>query len=326
MDEYESEKYYASSENVKEVLDKYGVAIIPTVINKNECSEMKNSVWNFFEHITKNWKNPIQRSNIDSWKEIYKLFPMHSMLIQYFGIGHCQASWNLRQNEKIANIFAKIWNVEKEDLLVSFDGMSFGLPPEQTNRGWFRGNTWYHSDQSYTNSDFQCVQSWITGRDVKRGDATLAFMEGSHKYHQEFKERFEITDKKDWYLLKKGVEGGEQFYRDKGCSYKRIMCPRGCLVLWDSRTIHCGSEAMRERKNPNIRCIIYLCYMPRSMATPAQLKKKRKALEELRATTHWPCKSKLFGKNPRTFGNELPEVEPIEAPKLTEFGRKLAGY
>ena len=151
-------------------------------------------------------------------------------------------------------------------------------------------------------------------------------MEGSHKYHKEFQERFQINDKKDWYLLKKGVKDGEQFYRDKGCSYKKIMCPRGSLVLWDSRTIHCGMEPMRERENPNIRCIIYLCYMPRSMATPAQLRKKRKAFEEMRSTTHWPCKSILFGKNPQTYGNEIPEVDEIDPPQLTEFGRKLAGY
>ena len=172
MNQYEGPKYYANIDNVKEILDQYGVAIIPNVINKNERIEMQNGVWDFFEHITKNWKNPIQRRNFNSWNEIYKLYPAHSMLIQYFKIGHCQASWNLRQNEKIANIFAKIWNVDKEELLVSFDGLSFGLPPEQTNKGWFRGNTWYHTDQSYTNSEFQCVQSWITARDVKRGDAT----------------------------------------------------------------------------------------------------------------------------------------------------------
>lgn len=62
--------------------------------------------------------------------------PSHSMLIQYFGVGHTQIAWTLRQNPKI--VFATLWNVTAEELLVSFDGMSFNIPPEYTNKGYFR--------------------------------------------------------------------------------------------------------------------------------------------------------------------------------------------
>jgi len=93
----------------------------------------------------------------------------------------------------------------------------------------------FHTDQSYTRSQFGCVQSWITGYDVNEGDATLAILETSNKYHKEFAEQFGITDKKDWYQLN---EFEEQFYLDRKCKMKKIECPEGSLVLWDSRTIH----------------------------------------------------------------------------------------
>jgi hypothetical protein len=62
------------------------------------------------------------------------------------------------------------------------------------------------------------------------------------------------------------------------------------------------------------------------MATKKNLEKKIKAFEEMRMTTHWPCKIKLFPKTPRTFGRELPEFKTISKPILTDIGSRLAGF
>ena len=325
MSEYEGIKYYCNKETLRETINKYGVAIIPNLLNEEECNLIVSGIWDYFEHITQLWEIPIKRGNInkESWKSFYKLYPMHSMLIQHWGVGHAQVSWDLRQNEKIVEIFSHFWKCSKNDLLVSFDGLSFNPPPEITKKGWNKKNTWYHTDQTYAENDFKCIQSWITGLDVNSGDATLSFMEGSNKYHKECSEKFMITDKKNWYKLTKEQE---KFYIDKGCSYKNIKCPRGSLVLWDSRTIHCGVEASMEREHSNFRAIIYLCYMPRELCSKTNLKKKQKALEELRTTSHWACKPTLFPKNPRTYGGDLPLITTINKPILTILGKSLAGY
>jgi len=332
--QYEGEKYFCKKDTLRETLDTHGVAIIPSVLDGRECVNMVSGMWDFFEHITQNWSknkepaaSPIRRDDKTTWREFYKLFPMHSMLIQHHCVGQTQVSWDLRQNEKIVDIFATFWECEKEELLVSFDGMSFNMPFEVTKRGYNRNNTWYHTDQSYLRPEFECMQTWITGLDVEKDDATLAIYEGSHQYHEEFANKFKIKEKKgskaDWYKLKKEEE---QFYIEKGCEKKKIMCPKGSLVCWDSRTIHCGVEANRTRKNEKHRAVIYLCYQPRSLATHAHIKKKQKAFNEMRSTSHWPSKIKLFPKNPRTYGANLSETTPIEPPVLTELGKKLAGF
>jgi hypothetical protein len=245
------------------------------------------------------------------------------MLLQYWGIGHAKASWNVRQNIKIVEIFAHFWNCSVNDLLVSFDGLSFHLPPEITKKGWNRSNTWYHTDQSFTTPDFKCIQSFITGLDINEHDATLSIMESSNKYHDEFKNKYEIADKSNWYKLNKEQE---KFYSDKGCNIKNIKCPKGSLVFWDSRTIHCGIEASKKRIVSNFRAVIYLCYMPRNLSSKSNLKKKQKAFNELRTTNHYPCDIKLFCKNPRSYGNELPTITPIDKPILSELGKSLAGF
>jgi len=321
-------EYITTKEGLRATIEEYGVAIIENILTEEECASIINGLWDYFEHITQNWELPINRNNRQSFKQIYKLYPLHSMLFQYFNCGHAQISWDMRQHPAILEIFSHFWGVPQEELLVSFDGFSFNIPPEYTNRGWNLNNTWYHSDQSFLRNNFECVQSWITGLDVNEGDATLAFMEKSNQFHKEFSEwkvantaEFDFSKfKDDWYKLSRNEE---QFYLDKGCQYKKIICKKGSLVFWDSRTIHCGVEAMRGRAEPNFRAVIYLCYIPKHLYSKRDINKRRKAFLELRVTNHWG--NKLFGKTPRTYGGALLDITTINPPVISDIGRGLIG-
>lgn len=319
---YENEKYLTTPEKLKETIETYGVGIIPNILNDEEISNMRTGMWDYLEHTTQKFERPISRDNDKTWTEYLKLYPKHSMLLQQYGVGHSQFVWDIRQNPKVVNIFSQFWKKPSEDLLTSFDGASFHFPPENSNRGWYR-QTWYHTDQSYFRPDFECVQSWVTAYDVDEGDATLAFLESSNIHHKEFQEHHQLTDKSDWY---KHNRLEQSFYEDKGCEEKRIKCKAGSMVFWDSRTIHCGTEPLRTRKEKNLRNVVYICMTPRSLATEANLRKKRKALDEVRMTSHWPHKPKLFPKNPRTYGGPLPNITDISKPNLTDLGKKIAGY
>jgi ectoine hydroxylase-related dioxygenase (phytanoyl-CoA dioxygenase family) len=197
------------------------------------------------------------------------------------------------------------------------------MPPEETGFGWHK-NMWLHSDQSFTRPGFDCVQSWVTARDVHDGDATLVVLEGSHLHHEEFGKHFGITDKKDWFKLE--TPEHRAFYEERGCIERYICCPKGSMVFWDSRTIHCGVEAQKDRTEPNHRCVAYLCYKPRSFSTSKFRSKKQKAFHEMRMTNHWPCNGKLFPKLPHTYGVPLKPVEPLPRPVLNDLGLVLAGF
>jgi len=94
----------------------------------------------------------------------------------------------------------------------------------------------------------------------------------------------------------------------------------------DSRTIHCGCEALKKRQDENFRAVIYLCYTPKSLITPALLRKKQKAFQNIRTTNHWPHKPKLFPKTPRTYGGPTCDITPIEPPNVTDIGMALSGF
>ncbi len=312
------ERYHCNLNNIKDVLEKYGVAILPNLLDEDEIKLMNTGMWDMLKNIQ---NDAIDVDKPDTWTNFYRLYPLHSMLLQHFGIGHSQYIWDLRQNTKIINVFSKIWDTN--ELLVSFDGVSVHLPHEKTKRGWYKGNKWYHTDQSFTRNNFECVQSWVTGYDVNDGDATLSVMEGSHKFHETFAKTFNVTDKKDWYKLN---DLEIDFYLNNNCKQVNIVCPKGSLVLWDSRTIHCGKEPDHLRKKENFRHVVYLCYTPKSLATEKNIKKRIEYFETLRLTSHWPHKPKLFSKLPRTYGKDVPTINPISTPKLNELGRKLIGY
>lgn len=320
---YEFERYIATKDSVTDVLNTYGVAIIPNVLTSHECRNMNAGMWDTLETLTENWDKKILRDAPETWREMRYLYPKHSMLIQNFKVGHAQYVWDIRQNQNVIDVFAKIWDCKSEELLVSFDGVSYHMPPEVTKLGWYRGNNWLHCDQSFIDSTFKCVQGWVTGYDVNEGDATLSILEKSHMFHDAFKNRFNVTDKKDWYKLN---QQEFEFYIENGCKLARIRCPRGSLVLWDSRTIHCGTEALKTRETPNIRNVVYVCYEPRKNCSAKNLIKKQQAFMNMRMTSHWPCKVKLFGKEPRTYGGPLYEVNDLAQPILNDLGRKLAGF
>jgi hypothetical protein len=100
-----------------------------------------------------------------------------------------------------------------------------------------------------------------------------------------------------------------KFYiNEKNC----IKCPKSSLVLRDSQTIHCGSEAMKSREKENFRNIIYLSYEPGRNITSRNLLKKQKAFNDLRMTSHWTSsKVKLFPKFLQTYGAPLYEVSQL---------------
>ena len=321
MEEYKEE--YCSLDDVLKKLKQDGVAVIPNIISDENIKLYRKQVWELLFNLTKELDKPIKKKDLSSWRTLWELFPLHSMLIQNWGIGHSKLHWNIRQEPKVIETFAKIWDVKPEELLTSFDGMSFHFPPEVTNRGFYRGNDWFHTDQSRTKTDFCCVQGMVTLYDINEGDATFRCMKKSNnKYQKFFEDHPEIESTSDWYKLKK-----EEVDYFKDYDKIRIKAKKGSLILWDSRTFHQGIESLKERSKPNFRSVIYVCMTPRSFSSEKELKKKKKAFINKRTTSHWPHKIWLFPKLPRTYGKKIGNINTINDDiKLTDIGYKLAGF
>lgn len=322
-----------SGQSAMGVLNEYGVAIIPAVLSSEECEESLQFVHQFYENLTKNMDTPYNHNDPRTYRTLAELHQLHSMLYQGYGIGQCQGSWNVRQHPKIYEAFTRIWN--DDDLLTSMDGLAYQIAPEvmtgpRSDVG-FHKHTWYHTDQSYTRNDLECIQGQVPLFDVAPGDATLMVLEGSHRYHKAFAERFGARSLGDWCLLeqqgKERGEGHKQFYFDMGCTERRISCPSGSLVLWDSRTIHCGGEPIQGRPNPDHwRSVVYVCMTPRNLCDKANMDLRKKAFRDLETTSHWPHRLNIF----KTLATGKFVTHPADVhfadqqhPSLTELGQRL---
>lgn len=324
------EKFTATIDTASAVLAQYGVAIIPRIINTEDCETLFNKMWDFFEQITIDMEVPLDRNDSSTWNTLLELFPSHGMLFQHWGIGHADFAWWLRQHPSVIEAFSKLWKVEPDELLVSFDGASFQAPPDRDgnptpNRGWGSSKPWFHSDQSLKRPNCECWQGWVTAGDVEEGDSTLSVMVGSHLLHTDVAKQFpSLVKNPDWVQYGPDVIN---FFTSKGCYPIRVSCPAGSLVLWDSRTAHYGAPPIAGRSTPKFRAVTYVCYMPRSFAKPHALKRKQGHFNTRRTTSHWPGKPKAFGLKPRTYGAlTLPKVALAALPSVSDMGRKLAGF
>ena len=53
FNKYKFEKYKTNLNNVKDTLNKYGVAIIPKILNQTEINNFRDGCWKYLEHIFK---------------------------------------------------------------------------------------------------------------------------------------------------------------------------------------------------------------------------------------------------------------------------------
>ncbi len=312
---------------LREILEKDGLVIIPGVLNSNECDAMYKGMWDMFEHVSSDWDNPILRSDSSTWENFKYLKPNNNMMYQMFGLPHSQHLWDIRSNEKIVNIWADFWNVEPEDLLVSFDGISW-LPPHEEITDYVHPNftsDWFHLDQTILKSELEGVQGWITAFDVNPGDATLIYYDQSHKMIKEFVENFGVRTDSDWVLLE---HEENEFFKSR-CEIKEVTCPAGSLVIWDSRLVHCNKGPDLTRLKPNYRCISYLCYMPKFMSDQETINKRILGFIDMKTSNHYANRSTFFPKMPRDWVVQKFRLEdvinPIEKPILNNLGKSLVG-
>lgn len=294
------------------ILSTKGVCIVPNVLSETTCDNIFNGmVWDFEER-TKNLPSPFVFERPETWNTLDLFYPKHHMLYQHWCLGQSEYIWKyVRTDPDIIECFSNIWGTNQ--LIVSFDGISFHLPSEISGKKHFSESEkhWFHFDQSFLKPNLECVQGLVNSMNTNPGDATLKVMVGSHNCFGEYAsmriDDFVIGNggKADEAQLKK--QFGEnwnrvddlEFFTKRGCYELEIVCPRGSLVLWDSRTLHYGKQPSKDRERINFRSVVYVCMVPYTRISEYTYSSKVfsersfKYYNEGRMTNHWPQFRKL---------------------------------
>lgn len=125
-------------------LEELGYCVIPQLLSNAETELLYQRVWH--DYIEKAWPN-CKMDDRSNWQET---FPMHNKGGVFAGpAGQTQVMWDLRQDPRIVDVFAQVWNTN--DLVVSMDGLSLMCPPE-IREGYIK--PWPHVDQETDSIDF----------------------------------------------------------------------------------------------------------------------------------------------------------------------------
>jgi len=251
-------------------LETTGFTVVPNVLSGEEVAEALR--------LFRQWINDNPQV-----AEFHERSSPHG-IIKHFQVGQQAHAWFVRTRPAVKKVFAAIW--QTEDLIVSFDG-SCWLPAN-----WKRVNCqpWTHWDQATSKRGRRCIQAFValTSNDTR----TFMAYEKSHLLH----DTLEMDNPKNDFVKI------PPHMLDPNCR-RVVSVEAGSMVLWDSRTFHqnvLGDAPAEER------IVQYVCMMPRHFASSAHLKKRKKNVETLRTTNHWPFPSNVNDLQPRIYPNQMP--------------------
>ncbi|GFN85096.1 phytanoyl-coa dioxygenase phyh [Plakobranchus ocellatus] len=290
-----------TEENRAELSSK-GVTVVPSVISEVDCDR--------HQQYFRDW---LSKFPSGQWPQ------SNNSLIQSYKSGHLQPAWEARLAAK--PVFAEIWGTKK--LLSSMDAIAIGRPPEEgEEKFWSPDNNTLHVDQKADRVGLHAYQGAVYLEECAEDDWTFEVIEGSHKHFDQFMEQTG-----QWRC--RNVKSPDlAWFEGKGCYRRRVPCPKGGMVLWDSRLFHSSARPLEGRQHPGRwRFVVFVCMTPSAWATPSDLETKRKAYTDLELTKHWPS------QRVRIFTGEIdPEQakDPIEMHVLpevakTDEARRLAG-
>ncbi len=301
----------------------------------------KSELYSIENEVTKTWERELKengfavvkgvwgeeealkvKEELLKWQETYEnTTPAIHGIQLHPDVAHLEVVWRVREDERIAKVFADIWKTD--DLLVSFDRVNISKPNPTYKKGWL------HLDQSKMKSGRWCIQGFLNCAPCGPNGGGLIVLKDSHKYFEEFcREHYDEMETGDWHKLSVPEI---KWYKDRGCNSVKVCCDPGDFVLWDSRTVHHACFPTEDV----IRTVVYVCMMPRALASEKDLVNKRKALEQIRATSHWAaCNVKLFPREIQHYGNLSKSIEHgfkskttniIDEPWFSSRCKRLAG-
>jgi hypothetical protein len=256
----------------------------------------------------------------------YSFLP-HSVhgLFQSYRAGQSLMAWKAR--ELMAPVFAEYYHCWPEELVTSMDAFGFIPPGKRCTTGSFTSllsrapsAMWPHFDSGpkraphiharWHDSAGWTIQSELVLVDsVRDSDASLVVWPRSHLDFPAFcaaeSRNLGPRAAQDWIKLT-----NEQYERGLTGAYghpwvpTRVSARAGDMILWNSATLHQNVRPVRSQHAG--RAVVFACMQPRAWATAEQLAAKRKALLELRTTSHNPLETRCFAEVPYTHGREHP--------------------
>jgi len=222
-------------------------------------------------------------------------------IFEGFGAGHATPCWEARLHSRVRAVFAALWQTSQ--LVTSVDAFCAERPRDRARSA--EEAVELHLDQNVFRESFDAVQGALSLSATRQDTGGTTVVGGSHAHASRLlRERFagelgeqELNPSLNWHVL--SPQARKCLLDTPGCQLVHVETEPGDLMLWDSRTVHCGRKARAPQPHDAWRLAIYICMWPATRLTPEHRAAKQRALglgpdgtpsssERAETTTHWP--------------------------------------
>lgn len=248
----------APAARLRDVFARFGCCLVVDLLDAKECAILEG-LWQADllrlvddkQAITPSVSDNLARVQHDgcrTWPESWqKLLGKKGCASQY-GMPHGSFAWAARLHPKVRHIFASLFDVHSDELAVGLDVVFWNASDttEVTSN-----KQWLHVDQNHRSGlTHLCAQGVLyvwPSTDLRA--STTAVWPGSHlatydrlmqDNHAVQKGRRELNSQSVRINHLHDPYEREELARQAIASTRRVPCPAGSLLLWDSRTIHQG--------------------------------------------------------------------------------------
>lgn len=318
-------------DRVRSTLAEHGVCLVTGVLNEQECVHFEN-LWNadllgvlgaVKVDANKTIVRRLREEGAKAWPQSWCRAIGTKGTASQRGLPHGAFAWNCRMHAVVRKTFADIFETCVDDLAVGLDCVfwsSTDTLPTESNREWL------HCDQNHrTGLTWPCVQGvlYVWPSETENASTTVVWP-GSHH---------EVYDRmmRDPTAIKRGRNIGgqsvqisrlsdcflrEELTNEAMAACRRVPCPAGSLLLWDSRTIHQGWAGGPRLAQP-------VCWEPRQRraADHAALGRKIFMCAAGLPSTHSSAEARVHALGPRSRPCQTPEGDdtPAFRPQIPPF-------
>jgi len=259
----------AGAAHLQDVFRREGCALVTGVLTSEECARLEE-LWkeDLLSLIDEEQDLPagivevlgrVQKEGCGAWPAAWSALLGKKGCASQRGLPHGAFAWAARLHPNVRRVFAELFGVVAEELAVGLD-----VPFWKASDTIFRQDTnpqWLHVDQNHaTGLTHMCAQGvlyvWPSTDD---NASTTALWPRSHTdtYTRLMRDPLASSRSNSVRLSQlHNLYEREDLAAQAVAGTRRVPCPAGSVLLWDSRTVHQGWEAGSRLAQP-------VCWEPR---------------------------------------------------------------
>lgn len=262
-------------ESLRHTLAREGILVVKNVLDAATCLALKQDMVEWLRIRNVEVNNPV------TWKSYNNdYFEMSSSILGMMNSGDiCESACvqNAKSSPRLKQLFCDIYEVPVSELVMERGGVFWGFPPEHYPGGriptdptggyahW--SDMWMHSDRGRNTVMPSTLLTTVILENVEFQDHGFVYLSNSHVYHDEFfashpKGSLDLEsclEETDYVQL---TFEDVKYFEGKGCQWRKVVAPKGSVIVWDTRLIHSTCSPLKGRPRPKPRFVIYGGYKP----------------------------------------------------------------